>query len=301
MEQIKLQVNDTPNRLDKYISTHIEDVTRSKVQKWIKDGQVLVNGEEKPMNYQVKEGDLIVILVTNKQTESQLEPQNIPIHVLYEDNDVLVIDKPKGMVVHPGAGNKQETLVNALLHHFKELAASDTDRPGIVHRIDKNTSGCLIVCKNDKAFQEISRQIQDKTCHREYIALVHGIIPHETGTINAPIRRSDKNRQKMDVVENGKPAVTHFEVLKRFKDTTLIKCQLETGRTHQIRVHMKYIKHPIVGDDKYAYANTRKDTEGQMLHAQKIEFMSPSTKEKISVISPLPEYFEKIVEEESKK
>ncbi len=299
MSRLEFTVLDNAGiRIDKYLSEVQDELTRSKIQSLIKDELILVNGNSVLMSYKVKLSDEIVIEIPDI-TNDDIIPENIKLDVLYEDDDVLVINKPKGMVVHPAAGNYSGTLVNALLYHFNTLSnRSDNIRPGIVHRIDKNTSGCIIVCKNDKAHNDIAYQIKEKICKRTYIALVHGIIEHETGTINAPIGRSKNDRQKMAVTNlNSKEATTDFRVLKRFVDYSLIECTLRTGRTHQIRVHMQYIKHPIVGDDKYSYQNTRKDTCGQMLHAIKIEFNQPTSKERIVVECGIPEYFKKVLEE----
>ncbi len=299
MDKLEFVVTDNAGiRIDKYLSSVQEELSRSKIQALIKNNEVSVNDEIVNSNYKVKLNDLIVLRIPKVNIDDIL-PEDIKLNILYEDDDLLVIDKEKGMVVHPAAGNYSKTLVNALLFHLNNLSnADDKIRPGIVHRIDKNTSGCLIVCKNDHAHQKIAEQIKHRSCHRTYIALVHGVIEHETGTINAPIGRSKNDRQKMAVTDiNGKPAITHFKVLKRFMNYTLIECQLETGRTHQIRVHMQYIKHPIVGDDKYSYQNTRKDTNGQMLHALKIEFIQPTSGEKIVVESKLPLYFEEVIKE----
>ena len=298
MDNLFFKVLDNEGiRIDKYLCG-VQDLTRSKIQSLIKDGFIKVNGEIVSANYKVKNNDEITINVPDVNVEDLL-PENIPLNILYEDEDLIVIDKEKGMVVHPAVGNYTKTLVNALLYHFNNLSNNnDNIRPGIVHRIDKNTSGCLIVCKNDKSHNEIANQIKTKKCRRTYIALVHGIIEHETGTINAPIGRSKHDRQKMCVTDvNSKEAITHFKVLKRFVNHTLIECELETGRTHQIRVHMQYIKHPIVGDDKYSYSNTRKDTNGQMLHAIKIQFNQPTSGDLVIVESKLPLYFEEILKD----
>ena len=295
---IIVEIDNEGIRLDKYLALVQDDLTRSKIQTLIKNKDVLVNGNEVSSSYKVKVDDEIVVNLP-KITPMNVIAEEIPLDIRYEDDDLVVVNKPKGMVVHPAVGNHDGTLVNALLYHFKELSNSnDNIRPGIVHRIDKNTSGCLIVCKNDKAHLEIAKQLKDKTCSRAYIALVHGVIEHESGTINAPIGRSKNDRQKMAVTDlNSKEAVTHFKVLKRFPKYTLIECSLETGRTHQIRVHMQYINHPVVGDDKYGPSNTRKDTQGQMLHAISITFRHPTTNETITVESPLPDYFNEVIKE----
>lgn len=282
-------------RIDKYLSSNLSDITRTKIQSLIKDGYVLVNDETVSSNYKIKEDDFIEVEIV-ENNKSLLEPEDIDIDILYEDDDLIVINKQKGLVVHPAPGNYTHTLVNALLYHFNELK-EDEIRPGIVHRIDKDTTGCLIVCKNDKAFQDIALQIKNKTCHRFYLALVEGELEYDSGKIDAPISRNKKDRKKMAVVEDGKPSVTNFKVIERFYKYTLVEFKLETGRTHQIRVHMQYINHPIVGDLQYGYKNTRKDTNGQMLHAFKIEFIQPTTKEKIIIEAPLPEYFSNVLKE----
>lgn len=285
-------------RIDKYLTLVQDDLTRTKIQTLIKNNDILVNGNEVLPSYKVRVDDEIVVNLP-KVAPMNLIAENIPLDIRYEDDDLIVVNKPKGMVVHPAVGNHTGTLVNALLYHFNELSNhKDSIRPGIVHRIDKNTSGCLIVCKNDKAHLSIAKQIKENVCKRNYIALVHGVIDHETGTINAPIGRSKHDRQKMAVTDvNSKDAVTHFKVLKRFEKYTLVECSLETGRTHQIRVHMQYINYPVVGDDKYAPSNTRKDTEGQMLHAFSITFKQPTTNKLITVEADLPKYFSDVIEE----
>ena len=230
--------------------------------------------------------------------ELEVEPENIPLDIRYEDEDVIVINKPKGMVVHPANGNQNGTLVNALLYHCKDLSGiNGVLRPGIVHRIDKDTTGLLIVAKNDMAHASLSKHLQTKSVNRLYYALVHGVIPHDFGTIDAPIGRDVNDRQKMAVTaSNSKDARTHFKVIERFKEYTLVECRLETGRTHQIRVHMQYIGHPVVGDEKYSYRKTMK-TGGQLLHAHQLTFVHPRTNETITVEAPLPTQFEEILEE----
>lgn len=294
----KVDFADEGIRIDKYLSQIQDSLTRTKIQNLIKDNNILVNNKKVVSSYKVKEDDEITIILPDVEPIN-LIAENIELDILYEDDDVIVINKPKGMVVHPAVGNRSGTLVNALLYHFEELSnIKDVIRPGIVHRIDKNTSGCLIVCKNDKAHQEIAKQLMDKTCKRTYIALVHGVIENESGTINAPIGRSKYDRQKMSVTDiNSKEAITHFKVLERFNKYTLISCELETGRTHQIRVHMQYINYPVVGDDKYSIKSTRKDTNGQMLHACKIAFIHPTSHKKIEVEAPLPAYFKEVLKE----
>ena len=225
----------------------------------------------------------------------ELRPENIPLDIVYEDDDVIVINKPQGMVVHPAPGHDEHTLVNALLYHCPLSTINGTFRPGIVHRIDKDTSGLLMVAKNDKAHRSLAKQLKDKTNIREYVALVHGRIAEDEGTINAPIGRSLKDRKKQAVVKDGRNAVTHFEVLKRYRDYTLVKCILETGRTHQIRVHMKYIGHPLVGDPLYGPKKTIKGN-GQFLHAGKLGFVHPTTGKLLIFEAPLPKIFQECLE-----
>ena len=224
------------------------------------------------------------------------QPQEMELDVVYEDHDVIVINKPKGMVVHPGPGNPDHTLVNGLLWHCQDLSGiNGVLRPGIVHRIDKDTSGLIVACKNDNAHQSLAQQLAEKTAGRQYYALVHGVMPHEYGTIDAPIGRDEKDRQKMAVTEkNSRPAITHFKVVERFDRYTLLSCRLETGRTHQIRVHMQYIGFPIVGDPKYSLRKTL-DTQGQMLHAYQLSFVHPSTGERMTFEAPLPPAFEALL------
>lgn len=288
---------DAKMRLDKYLAANEESLSRSRIQSLVEEGQVRVNGNVQKANYKVKANDAIVLEVEDDR-ELEVEPENIPLDIRYEDEDVIVINKPKGMVVHPANGNQNGTLVNALLYHCKDLSGiNGVLRPGIVHRIDKDTTGLLIVAKNDMAHTSLSKQLQTKTVNRLYYALVHGVIPHDFGTIDAPIGRDVNDRQKMAVTAtNSKDARTHFKVIERFKEYTLVECRLETGRTHQIRVHMQYIGHPVVGDEKYSYRKTMK-TGGQLLHAHQLTFVHPRTNETISVEAPLPAQFEEILEE----
>ena len=285
-------------RLDKFLSEKLTDVSRSQIQTWIKDGHVLVNGHPSKVNYKVKLEDAIEVAIP-EVVELELLPEKIPLDIYYEDDDVIVINKPKGMVVHPAAGHQSGTLVNALLYHCKGSLSgiNGVARPGIVHRIDKDTSGLLMVAKNDEAHQSLVSQLQNKTVTRKYIALVHGKIPHERGTIDAPIGRDPKDRQKMTVTdENAREAVTHFHVLEHFGDDyTLVECVLETGRTHQIRVHMKYIGFGLVGDPKYGQRKTL-DIGGQALHAAVLGFNHPKTNVYIERIAPIPEDYQKLLE-----
>lgn len=281
-------------RLDKFVSTTME-LSRKRVKDLLDQNQIQVNGKVEKASYSLQIQDQVSITLPPLQ-EVTIEPEAMDLDILYEDSDLLVINKPKGLVVHPAPGHTSNTLVNGLLYHCKDLSGINGEmRPGIVHRIDKDTSGLLIVCKNDKAHQAISQQLSDKTCHRDYLAIVHHPFSHSHGTINAPIGRDEKDRQKMAVTaKNSKDAVTHFTVLKNFKDFAYIRCSLETGRTHQIRVHMQYIGHPIAGDPKYSYKKTL-DTNVQLLHACHIEFIHPTTKEKMAFDAPLDPTFKEIL------
>ncbi|WP_086347445.1 RluA family pseudouridine synthase [Candidatus Enterococcus clewellii] len=295
MDQINFTVKEETGRIDKVLSEQLS-YSRSQVQIWLKEQQVTVNGEIVRSNYKVKSGDQIEIKIPEPE-ELVIEAENIPLTIVYEDQDVAVIDKPQGMVVHPAAGHSNGTLVNALMYHIKDLSSiNGVIRPGIVHRIDKDTSGLLMIAKNDKAHKSLAEQLKEKTSIRKYLALVHGEIGHDKGEINAPIGRSKVDRKMQAVIENGKPAVTHFEVIERFKDYTLIELQLETGRTHQIRVHMKYIGHPVAGDPLYGPRRTL-EGNGQFLHAKTLGFVHPSTGEYMEFESPLPEVFKKTLEQ----
>ncbi|OJG13259.1 RluA family pseudouridine synthase [Enterococcus asini] len=255
----------------------------------------MVNGTTVKANYKVKTGDQVTIAVP-EPTVLELTPENIPLEIVYEDEDVAVVNKPQGMVVHPSAGHPNGTLVNALLFHMQNLSSiNDVIRPGIVHRIDKDTSGLLMIAKNDFAHESLAKQLKEKTSLRKYVALVHGVIPHEKGVIDAPIGRSKTDRKMQAVIEEGKPAVTHFQVLERFADFTLVELQLETGRTHQIRVHMKYIGYPLAGDPVYGPKKTLPG-KGQFLHAQVLGFEHPRTGEFLTFTAPLPEVFQKTLE-----
>ena len=283
-------------RIDKLLPEFNNDWSRSQIQDWIKEDLVTVNDKVIKSNYEVKLNDSII--VTEKEVvEADIQPENLNLDIYYEDEDVAIVYKPKGMVVHPSPGHYSGTLVNGLMYQIKDLSGINGEiRPGIVHRIDKDTSGLLMVAKNDIAHRGLVEQLMDKSVKRKYTALVHGNIPHDYGTIDAPIGRNEKDRQSMDVVDNGKEAVTHFNVLEHFKDYTLIECQLETGRTHQIRVHMKYIGFPLVGDPKYGPRKTL-DIGGQALHAGVIGFEHPVTHEYIERQAELPEAFETLLED----
>ncbi|WP_053038245.1 RluA family pseudouridine synthase [Staphylococcus haemolyticus] len=282
-------------RIDKLLPEFNNEWSRSQIQDLIKEDLVTVNEKVIKSNYKVKLNDLII--VTEKEVvEADIQPENLNLDIYYEDEDVAIVYKPKGMVVHPSPGHYSGTLVNGLMYQIKDLSGINGEiRPGIVHRIDKDTSGLLMVAKNDIAHRGLVEQLMDKSVKRKYTALVHGNIPHDYGTIDAPIGRNEKDRQSMDVVDNGKEAVTHFNVLEHFNDYTLIECQLETGRTHQIRVHMKYIGFPLVGDPKYGPRKTL-DIGGQALHAGVIGFEHPVTHEYIERQAELPKEFETLLE-----
>ena len=288
------KVTDKENtlRLDKVLTIFNKKNSRVYYSNLIKNGEVLVNGNKVSPSYKVRENDEISINYVEKEDEKDLKPLELALDVVYEDNDVLVINKPKGLVVHPGGGHYDDTLVNALIYNEKELSnINGLNRVGIVHRIDKDTSGLLLICKNNFAHKEIASQLETHSMHREYIALVDGIITSDSGKIIGKIGRSKENRLKMAIDNiNGKEAITHFEVLKRYKKYTLIKCRLETGRTHQIRVHMSSINHPLVGDKIYG-GSTSLYNEGQLLHAYSLTFSQPSTKKEVNVQIDLHQYF----------
>ena len=293
MEIIEIRVNEqVGQRLDKVITKAMEGTSRTLIQQWIQDGCVEVNAQKAKASYKVEANDHIVIHIPDVK-DTDILPEDIPLDIVYEDQDVIVVNKPSGMIVHPSAGIYSGTLVNALLYHCHDLSGiNGVTRPGIVHRIDKETSGLLMVAKNDMAHQSLSEQLQEHTVTRRYLALVHGLIPHEFGRIEAPIGRDKNDRQKMTCTDkNAKDAITNFKVLERFKDMSLVECRLETGRTHQIRVHMQYIGYPVYGDPQYGL---RRDdtTHGQYLHAKILGFIHPRTGEDMYFESDLPDYFE---------
>ena len=282
-------------RIDKVLPLLNEDYSRAYFSNMIKNGEVLVNGKKVSPSYKVKENDAIEC--NFKDSTSTLKPYEYKLDIVYEDEDILVINKPKGLVVHPGGGHSDDTLVNALIYTKKELSTiNGALRVGIVHRIDKDTSGLLLICKNDYSHIEIAKQLKDHSMHREYIALVDGVIEKDSGKVIGPIGRDKKNRLKMciDTVD-GKDAITHFNVIKRFNDYTLIECKLETGRTHQIRVHMSNIHHSIVGDALYG-GSEKIYNNGQLLHAYKLTFTHPRTKKVMTLEAPLPDYFKEVIE-----
>jgi len=291
-EKIVVTELSEKNRIDSYL-IDILQLTRSKIQKMIENGNILVNGKTVKNNYVVKIND--VITTSEYKEDIDVNAEEIPLDIYYEDEDLLVINKPSGMVVHPANGHCSGTLVNALLAHNSLSSGSESFRPGIVHRIDKDTSGLLLVAKNDETHNYLADQIKNKKVTRKYVALVHGEIMNTTGTIDAPIGRSNVDRKKMAVTdENAKDAITHFKVLERYEDATLIECILDTGRTHQIRVHMSYIGYPIVNDPVYGRKKTINDY-GQMLHAKTIGFIHPKTNEYLEFNAPVPKEFEEIL------
>ena len=293
----KINVDEDNIRLDTYVARKVPELSRTMIQKMIESGDVLVNGDKKKLSYKVLSGDIITINIPEAK-EVDLKPQEIPVEVVYEDNDIIVVNKPKGMVVHPANGNPDGTLVNAIMAMCKDSLSGIGGelRPGIVHRIDKDTSGLLIVAKNDKAHIEMSNQIKNHEVKKIYIALVRGIVGEDEATIDMPIGRSTKDRKKMAVVKNGKEAVTHFKVLKRYDRYTLLEVKIDTGRTHQIRVHMAEIGHPVVGDMVYSNGKNDFGVEGQMLHAKSLDFRHPITGKQMHLEAELPEYFKNIIE-----
>ena len=296
-KKLVLQKNDEGIRLDKIIANKI-DLSRSMIQKLIEDENIKVNGKLEKTSYKVKENDIITIKIEEPK-DIEIKPENIPLNIVFEDSDILVINKQKGLVVHPGNGNKDGTLVNAIMAYCKDSLSGigGEIRPGIVHRIDKDTSGLLIIAKNDKSHINISNQIKEHKVKKTYIALVRGVIKENEATIDMPIGRSTKDRTKMAVSKNGKNAVTHIKVLKRYDKFTLIEVNIETGRTHQIRVHMAEIGYPIVGDYVYSNGKNPFGVEGQMLHSKRLEFVHPTTNEKLILEAELPDYFKNVIKE----
>lgn len=285
-------------RIDRYLALIEPKFSRMHFNNLIKEGNVTVNEKVISPSYKIKSMDEIVVNFVEEEFDpNEIKPYKFDLDIIYEDEDIIVINKPKGLVVHPGDGHHDDTLVNALVYANKELSnVNGLERVGIVHRIDKDTSGLLLVCKNNYAHMFIAEQLQNHSMHREYYALVMGRIEEDNGKINAPIARDKTNRMKMCVDPiNGREAVTHFTVLKRFEKYTLIDCKLETGRTHQIRVHMEYIKHPVVGDPLYGKNNCGIYNNGQLLHAYKLTFVHPTTKKEMTFEAPLPEYFTEVL------
>lgn len=289
-------------RMDAFVSKVDNDLSRTMVQKLIKEKNVLVNGVVAKSSYKVKEKDEVIVKIEEPK-ETTLKAEEIPLDVVYEDDDILVINKQKGMVVHPGNGNPDGTLVNAVLSHCKgSLSGIGGElRPGIVHRIDKDTSGLIIVAKNDKAHVNMAEEIKNHEVKKVYTALVRGIVPEDSATINMPIARDKVDRKKMAVDKDGKEAVTHFKVIKRYEKYTLLKVKIDTGRTHQIRVHMAKIGYPVVGDEVYSNGKNDFGVHGQMLHSSILEFKHPVTGKELHLEAPLPEYFQNIVDELNKE
>lgn len=284
-------------RIDKFLSEELPELSRSYIQKLIKEEQVTVNGKAIKANYKLNAEDLVVVNQPELK-EPDIVAENIPLDILYEDSDLLIVNKPKGMVVHPSAGHYSGTLVNALMYYCKDdlSGINGVMRPGIVHRIDMDTTGSLLVCKNDFSHQDIAEQLKEHSIKRVYHAIVHGVLKEEEGTIDAPIGRHPIERKKMSINhKNGKDAVTHYKVIQRFRDYTYMQCQLETGRTHQIRVHMASIKHPLLGDTVYGPAKCPFKLQGQTLHAKIIGIKHPRTEEYLEIDAPLPEYFESLL------
>lgn len=287
-------------RIDKLLVNYLENHSRSAIQKWIQEGFVTVNNKQVKANYRCQINDYIQWKIPQEKQPAP-KPENIPLEILFEDQDLLIVNKPKGMVVHPANAHRSGTLVNALLHYTDDLSQiAGENRPGIVHRIDKETSGLLIVAKNDWIHEKLSRLFQTNAIERHYGALVYGKIPHEKGEISAPIGRDPYNRLRMTVIDTGKDSLTHFQVVKRFPKYTYITCQLMTGRTHQIRVHMRYIGHPIVGDDRYA-PGRKHLTFGQALFAKKLAFNHPRSGEKVQVEIELPQSFKILLQKVMKE
>ena len=296
MEKYIVKSDEQGKRLDTYISSQNEKITRTSAQRLIEQGNILVNGKKQKVAYKIAENDTITVQ-QEEPKQIELKAQKIPIEIIYEDEDIIVVNKPKGMVVHPANGNPDGTLVNAIMDICKDSLSGigGEIRPGIVHRLDKDTSGLLIVAKNDMAHVKMSEQIKNHEVKKTYIALVRGVIKENEATIDMPIGRSTSDRKKMAVTKNGKNAVTHIKVLKRYDKYTLLEINIETGRTHQIRVHLSHIGYPIIGDYTYSNGKNEFGVEGQCLHAKSLEFKHPITKKEMKLEAPLPKYFQDII------
>ena len=296
------EVESDSKRIDAYLSEKLEDTSRVAIQRLVTNGKVLVNGKTVKASYKVQAGDKIEV-EEEVPVEISLKAQNIPLDIIYEDKDIIVVNKPKGMVVHPANGNPDGTLVNAIMAICKDSLSGigGEIRPGIVHRLDKDTSGIIIIAKNDKAHINLSEQIKEHTVKKTYIALVRGLVKENEATINMPIGRSEKDRKKMAVTKKGKEAITHFKVLERYDKYTLLQVNIETGRTHQIRVHLSQIGYPIVGDEVYSNGKNEWNVKGQCLHAKSLEFTHPITGETMYLEAELPEYFENILKDLEKR
>ena len=297
MKQFKVKNEEAGKRIDAYIASVDSEISRTAAQRLIEEEAISVNGKMPKASYKVQENDIIEIKEIGPK-EIELKAEEIPLEIIYEDEEIIVVNKPKGLVVHPAVGNPDGTLVNAIMAICKDSLSGigGEIRPGIVHRLDKDTSGVLIVAKNDAAHINISEQIKNHEVEKTYIALVRGIVKENEATINMPIGRSTKDRKKMAVAKDGKNAITHFKVLKRYEKYTLLEIKIETGRTHQIRVHLSHIGYPVVGD--YTYSNGKNDfnVEGQMLHAKKIKFQHPKQEKQMELEANLPKYFQEIID-----
>ena len=294
--EIIAEESDINKRIDVFLSKNLESFSRSYIQDLIKKGKATIGGKTIKANYRLREGDIVALAIP-KPEPLEILPENIPLDIVYEDNDVILVNKPKGMVVHPAAGHYSGTLVNSLLYNCKDNLSGINGvlRPGIVHRIDMDTTGIIIVCKNDNAHQHIAKQLAEHSITRKYVAIVSGNIKEDEGVVDAAIARSKNDRKKMTVDKDGKRAVTHFKVLERLNNYTYIECVLETGRTHQIRVHMSYLHHPLLGDEVYSNKKENTKLKGQCLHAKVLGFIHPSTNEYMEFEAPLPEYFKEIL------
>ena len=302
MDNLIVTAEDKDIRIDKYISSKLENISRANIQRMIENGDILVNSKVVRTSYKVQKNDNIEITMEEPK-EAHLTPENIPLDIVYEDNDILVVNKQKGLVVHPGNGNPNGTLVNAVMAHCKDSLSGigGEIRPGIVHRIDKDTSGLLIIAKNDKAHINLSEQIKNHEVKKTYLALVRGRIKEQEATIDMPIARDEKNRIKMAVDKNGKSAITHFKVLKKYENYTFLEVNIETGRTHQIRVHLSKIGFPLVGDSVYSNGKNPFGVQGQMLHSYRLEFKHPVTGEILKLEAKLPKYFQDVLDKLDKE
>ena len=294
--EIYVEGEEDNERLDYHLATHLNDTSRTYIQKLIKEGLVLVNGKPEKAKYLVQESDYITISIPIP-VKLEVIPENIPLSIIYEDEDIVIINKQQGMVVHPAPGNYTGTLVNALLYQIKNLSSiNGIIRPGIIHRLDKDTSGIIMVAKNDESHKFLSEQLKSRNVKREYIAIVHGVIKDKEGIINAPIGRDPRDRKKMTVINtNSKEAITHYKVIEEFQKFSFVKAKLETGRTHQIRVHMAYINHPIVGDITYSRNANKFNINKQLLHAIKLGFVHPRTKDYMEFETDIPESFNEVL------
>ena len=303
MEQFYYSIEESAvdQRVDRFLFDKLTNISRSQIQRLIDENHLLVNGKKVKASYRLRLEDEVAFELSEKE-ELKVEAQDLPLDIIYEDEDLAVINKPVGMVVHPAPGNETGTLVNALLFHFKDLSSVNGEiRRGIVHRIDKDTSGILVVAKNDRAHEALSLQLQDHSMKREYVALCEGIIKEDEGTINAPIARDPRHRLRMGIVRGGREAISHFKVQHRYEETTLVRVRLETGRTHQIRVHMASIHHPVVSDPVYGYKKQKIEYSGQLLHARVLGFNHPKDGKYMEFSCPVPEKFRFILEKLAKR